>query len=58
MIVLDEAHVCKNSTSHQGANLLKLNKATYRIPATGTLILNDPLDAFVMLKWVDADRIL
>jgi SNF2 family DNA or RNA helicase len=56
MIVLDEAHVCKNSTSNQGSNLLKLNKATYRIPATGTLILNNPLDSFVLLKWIDADR--
>ena len=56
MIVLDEAHVCKNSSSHQGENLLKLNKATYRIPATGTLLLNQPLDTFVPLKWVDADR--
>lgn len=56
MIVLDEAHVCKNSTSHQGENLLKLTKATYRIPATGTLLLNDPLDVYVPLKWIDADR--
>lgn len=56
MIVLDEAHVCKNSTSSQGANLLKLDKATYRIPATGTLLLNNPLDTFVPLKWIDADR--
>ena len=56
MMVLDEAHVCKNSTSQQGANLLKLNKAEYRIAATGTLLLNDPLDTFVPLKWIDADR--
>ena len=56
MIVLDEAHVCKNSTSTQGANLLKLTKATYRIPATGTLLLNNPLDVYVPLKWIDADR--
>lgn len=56
MIVLDEAHVCKNSTSHQGENLLKLNKATYRVPATGTLILNNPLDSYVLLRWIDADR--
>ena len=56
MIILDEAHVCKNSTSTQGANLLKLDKATYRIPATGTLLLNNPLDTFVPLKWIDADR--
>lgn len=56
MIVLDEAHVCKNSTSQQGANLLKLDKAQYRIAATGTLLLNEPLDTFVPLKWIDADR--
>jgi SNF2 family DNA or RNA helicase len=56
MIVLDEAHVCKNSTSTQGSNLLKLTNATYRIPATGTLVLNNPLDTFVLLKWIDADR--
>lgn len=56
MMVLDEAHVCKNSTSQQGANLLKLNKSEYRIAATGTLLLNDPLDTFVPLKWIDADR--
>lgn len=56
MIVLDEAHVCKNSSSAQGDNLLKLTKAKYRIPATGTLLLNNPMDCFVPLKWIDADR--
>ena len=29
MIVVDEAHVCKSTTSAQGKNLLKLNKAKY-----------------------------
>lgn len=56
MIVLDEIHVCKSTTSQQGKNLLKLNKATYRIGATGTLLLNNPLDAYVPLKWIGAER--
>ena len=56
MIVIDEIHACKNPNSQQGKHLLKLNKAKYRIGATGTLLLNDPLDAYVPLKWIGAER--
>ena len=56
MIVVDEIHKCKSSSSQQGANLLKLNKAKYKIAATGTLLLNNPLDAYVPLNWTDVDR--
>ena len=56
MIVIDEVHRCKTPTSQQGKNLLKLNKARYRIGATGTLLLNNPLDAYVPLKWIGAER--
>ena len=49
-------HNCKTPTSQQGKNLLKLNKAKYRIGATGTLLLNNPLDAYVPLKWIGAER--
>ena len=55
-IFVDEIHTCKSSTSQQGANLLKLDNAIYRVAATGTLLLNNPLDAYVPLKWIDADR--
>lgn len=55
-IFCDEIHVCKNNSSQQGKNLLKLNKAQYRVGATGTLLMNKPLDAFVPLSWIDADR--
>ena len=51
MIVLDEAHACKSPTSQQGKNLLKLTKAKRRIALTGTIIVNNPLDAYVPLKW-------
>lgn len=56
MIVVDEIHKCKNPSSEQGKGLLKLNKATYKIGATGTLLLNNPLDAFVPLKFINAER--
>lgn len=56
MIILDEIHTCKNSQSQQGANLLKLNKARYRVGATGTLLLNSPLDCYVPLKWLGIEK--
>ena len=56
MIVLDECHVCKNSQSQQGSNLLKLNKAKYRIGLTGTLLLNSPLDCYVPMKWIGIEK--
>lgn len=56
MIVVDEIHKAKSSTSQQGKNLLKLTKAKYKIGATGTLLLNNPLDAFVPLKWIGEEK--
>ena len=55
-IFIDEAHVCKSTTSAQGKNLLKLKKAKYKVAATGTLLLNNPLDTYVPLKWIGAER--
>ena len=48
-------HNCKSPTSIQGKNLLKLS-AKYMILATGTILMNSPLDAYVPLKWIGADR--
>lgn len=57
LIVMDEIHKCKSSTSYQGKNLLKLSKVgKYHIGLTGTLIMNDPLDAYVPLKFIGADK--
>lgn len=56
MIIVDEIHRCKNSTSQQGKNLLKLSKAKYKIGATGTLLLNNPLDTYLPLKWIGAEH--
>ena len=55
MIVFDECHTAKNPQSTQGKNLLKLN-SKYMIGLTGTLLLNNPLDCYVPLKWIGADR--
>lgn len=56
MIVVDEIHCCKSNSSQQGKNLLKLSKIKYKIGATGTLLLNSPLDSYVPLKWIGAER--
>ena len=56
MVVIDEIHRCKSHTSQQGKNLLKLTTAKHRIGATGTLVLNNPLDTYVPLKWIGAER--
>lgn len=55
MIALDEAHVIKSPTSQQSRNLLKLD-APHMIAMTGTLLLNNPLDAYVPLKWIGAEH--
>lgn len=56
LIVLDEAHTCKNPNSQQGHNLLKLKSAKHKIAMTGTLLLNSPMDCYVPLKWLDLDN--
>ena len=56
MIVVDEIHKCKNSSSDQGHGLLKLVDAEYRIGLTGTLIMNNPLDTYTALKWIGVEH--
>lgn len=56
MIVFDEIHVAKSSSSQQGKNLLKLKNAKYKVGATGTLLMNNPMDCYVPLKWIGAER--
>ena len=54
MIAFDEAHKAATKTSQQGTNLLKL-EAPFKIAATGTLITNNPLSAYVPLSWTNND---
>ena len=50
LVIVDEVHKIKNRSSKQGSNLLKID-SPYKIAATGTLILNNPLDCYMPLKW-------
>ena len=56
MIVVDEIHKAKSSQSAQGDSLLKLKNAKYKIGLTGTLLMNNPLDAYVPLTWIGSNR--
>lgn len=48
-------HNCATKTSQQGTNLLKLD-APFKVAATGTLITNNPLSAYVPLSWTGNDQ--
>ncbi len=50
MVVLDEAHHAKNPSSLSAKTLLKL-KSKRNIALTGTVIMNNPEDAYFPLKW-------
>ena len=57
MICIDEVHRCKSPTSDQGKNLLKLAKiGTYHYGLTGTILVNNPLDAYMPLKFIGKER--
>ena len=52
MVVLDEAHRAKNPSSISAKNLLKL-KSNRNIALTGTMIMNNPENAYLPLKWTN-----
>lgn len=49
-------HNCKGWSSQQGKNLLKLKDFSYKLAMTGTLLMNNPLDAYVPLKWINVEK--
>lgn len=51
MIAVDEIHKAKSPSSMQGKGLLKL-QTECMIAMTGTPIMNNPLDLFMILKWL------
>lgn len=51
MVAIDEIHKANNPNSKQTRALLKI-QAAEMIAATGTLITNNPMDAYVPLKWL------
>lgn len=56
MVVVDEVHKCNNQGSQQGHNLLKLKDHQYKIGLTGTLLTNNPLNAYLPLKWIGVEK--
>jgi SNF2 family DNA or RNA helicase len=52
---LDEAHVCKNPQSSQTEGLM-LVQSDCKIAMTGTPIMNSPLDAYIILRWLGYER--
>jgi SWI/SNF-related matrix-associated actin-dependent regulator 1 of chromatin subfamily A len=55
LIILDEAHFCKNRDAKRTRALLGLT-ATYKWALTGTPILNTPADLHPILDWLQPGR--
>lgn len=55
MVILDEAHKCKNPNSKQGKAIHKFS-AKYRIALTGTPIQNKALDVYNILRWLGVEN--
>ena len=55
LIAFDECHKAKNPQSQQGKGILKL-KAETMIAMTGTPLMNNPLDLYVILKWLGYEK--
>ena len=55
MIAVDEIHKCKNPQSQQTKGLLSLQAETM-VGMTGTPIMNNPLDLYVIFKWLGYEK--
>lgn len=55
MVVIDEIHKVKNPNSRQGQAIHRL-KSKYKVALTGTPIMNNPLDLYNILKWLDVEQ--
>ena len=55
VVAVDEIHKCKDPNSIQGKALLTV-KPDYRIAMSGTLVVNNPLDLYVPLRWIGKEE--
>lgn len=55
MIAADECHKMKNPQSQQGKAFLKLSAETL-IAMTGTPLMNNPMDLYIILKWLGYEK--
>ena len=54
MCIIDEIHKAKNPNCQQAKGIFKI-KPTDRIALTGTPLINNPLDVFTILRWLDQE---
>lgn len=55
VVAIDEIHKCKNPTSQQGKGILKIQPEC-RIAMTGTPLMNNPFDLYIILKWLGYEK--
>ena len=55
IVAIDEVHKCKNPSSQQGKGILKVQPEC-RIAMTGTPLMNNPLDLYIILKWLGYEK--
>lgn len=55
MIVVDEIHKCTNPQCAQTDGLLQLN-TKYKMALTGTPLMNNPVDLYAILKWLNVEN--
>lgn len=56
MIIVDECHRCNGTQAIQSHNLLKLKDYKFKVGLTGTLLTNNPINAYIPLKWIDMEH--
>lgn len=55
IVAIDEMHAVKNPNSQQGKGVLKV-QPKHRIAMTGTPLMNNPLDLYMILKWLGYEK--
>lgn len=55
LIAFDECHKAKNPSSQQGKGILKV-RAENMIAMSGTPLMNNPLDLYVILRWLGYEK--
>lgn len=55
MTIIDEIHKCKNSQSKQG-KAIHCCTSYYRLALTGTPLMNNPIDLYNVLKWLEVEN--
>lgn len=55
IVAIDEIHKCKNPSSQQGKGILKVQPEC-RIAMTGTPLMNNPFDLYIILKWLGYEK--